>query len=128
MFHVPNIAADSWSKACLFSKSGHKPGPSLAVVGRMADMEKVAARMENIPSLAYMRGSIAIYGVLSDQEANFEPLADDVLRLLDPSCNYASNGAPSATQYWLVLGRAAELGIIAGRGVPVTVQKRRMFG
>jgi hypothetical protein len=117
MFHHATLEAEALAGVCLFHHEGHHSGPSLCVVGRTADMEKVVARMANIPSLAYMRGAISIYGTEDNGTGHF-PVADDVLILLDPVESYAASGAPSTALYWQILERAAELGIIAGRGVP----------
>ncbi len=117
MFHNAALEVEAPIGGCLFSKQGHQSGPSLCVIGRKADMEKVAARMGNIPSLAYMRGAISIYGV-GEFDAVPLPVADEVVTFFEPVETYTTSGAPSATLYWQVLGHAAELGIIAGRGVP----------
>jgi hypothetical protein len=117
MYYASEIEIPQSRGEVVFSQKGLKEGPSLAVIGRVGDMEKIAARMDKIPSLAYMRGSITIYAVDEMAEATHVPEVDDVLVLLDRSEVNTCN--PRAALYWKILARAAALGIIAGRGVPV---------
>jgi hypothetical protein len=117
MFHPSEIEIPQRRDQIVFSHTGLQSGPSLAIVGRASEMEKIAARMEKIPSLGYMRGSITIYAVEEEASATRIPEVDDVLVLLDRSEEFTSN--PLAALYWKVLARAASLGIIAGRGVPL---------
>ena len=117
MFHASEIVIPSCDGTVVFNQSGLKSGPSLAVVGRASEMQKIADRLEKIPSLAYMRGSITIYAVEDQAMSSHVPDVDDVLVLLDGAEADATN--PVAALFWKVLARAANLGIIAGRGVPV---------
>ena len=117
MFHASEIEIPQRSGDMIFSQTGLKSGPSLAVVGRVGEMETIVERMKKIPSLAYMRGSIMVYAVEDEAMSARVPEVDDVLVLMDRSEECTQN--PTAALYWKILARAASLGIIAGRGVPV---------
>lgn len=103
----------------VFHCAGARPGPSLGVVGRREDLEKVADRLEAIPTLPYIQGSIALF-----VEGDAMPVCDALLELSDVPSGPEARTAPSNAFYWAVLGKAAALGIIAGRGVPAKASRR----
>lgn len=121
MLHTSEIEIPQHDGEIIFSHTGLQNGPSLAVVGRIGEMKKIAERLAKVPSLAYMRGSITIYAVEEEVAAARVPEVDDVLVLMDRSEAITAN--PLAALYWKVLARAASLGIIAGRGVPLGPQR-----
>ena len=90
----------------LWHLTGARSGPALLVTGDLEKLAPVVARLQLLPSLVYLRGALMVGspGVMVE--------ADEVLPL--------SGGAPSDF-YWSILARAAELGMISGRGIPTNV-------
>lgn len=83
---------------------GARGGPTLCVLAAPETVEDLVSRFSRMPSLVYMSGTLV---VSSERPAD----ADDLLDL----------GSKNASDvYWLILARAATLGMISGRGVPAS--------
>lgn len=88
----------------LWHLTGAKAGPSLLVVGDLDALAPAVARLQALPSLVYMRGALMVAGA-----AEVGAEVDAVLEL---------GAGGSDAYYWQILARAAELGMISGRGIP----------
>lgn len=95
-------------KVPLFSMRGLNAGPRLVVIAPLALARQVSERLWDLPSIGRMRGSLV---VRSDEQDPAFDLPDVIMRLPHLSETEA---------YFGILGRMAELGMISGRGVPLS--------
>lgn len=94
--------------------AGHRSGPRLAVFGSKELARKAVAALSRVPSLGYMRGSISIR-VLPDGISSVRvPFDADEIVILDKPEFVGRVGHV----HWQILGRAAALGMVRGRGIP----------
>ncbi len=92
----------------LWKLSGAVSGPTLLIIGDPARLQDAVARLQSLPSLVYLRGTLLVAA-----QAPTEP-ADAQLHL---------NGAQADDAYWIILSEAARLGMISGRGIPASFLK-----
>lgn len=99
--------AEHHDDGLLWQLSGARSGPTLLVTGDLQKLAPVVERLQLLPSLVYLRGTLKVGG----PEAMGE--ADEVLTLKHGS---------ASDFYWYILARTAELGMISGRGIPADLQ------
>lgn len=88
-------------------------GPVLLVTCSEAAKSELIDQLSFVPSLGYMRGGILIASdAVAEKEARRLEMIDDEIAITPED-----NGS-----IFVVLRRAAELGMIAGRGVPGAIQ------
>ena len=101
---------DALITGCIYALTGARPGPALKVIGSSAVIQRAAANLARMPSLVYLRGSLELGTDLS------EGSVDDVLDL--SHYDDGQNGFEPNDAHWIILARAASLGMISGRGIP----------
>lgn len=91
----------------LWQLTGARAGPVLLVTGDLDALGPVVERMQALPSLVYMRGTLKVGGHNAQEDADvvFE------LPSRDPT-----------ESYWLILTQAKGLGMISGRGIPTDLE------
>ncbi|RLJ51538.1 hypothetical protein BCF46_1752 [Litoreibacter meonggei] len=90
----------------LWQLTGARSGPTLLVTGDLDVLAPIVERLQMLPSLVYLRGTLMV----GSSDVTVE--ADEVMAL--------RSGAPSEV-YWSILARTAELGMISGRGIPANL-------
>lgn len=113
MMETPTYAIDPGAstdhlKPPLFSVKGVSAGPRLVVTAPEDLARALADRFWDLPSLGRMRGSLVLRA--DDQDPVFD-LPDFIFRL---------RAGEATDAYFVVLGRMADLGMISGRGVPLS--------
>lgn len=111
--HVVSLRDVRGCKATRFG--GVQAGPTLLVAIGCGLFEPVSQRLGDVPTLAWMRGRIVLVRLSGFED--FAEHIDDTLTLVQ----WAMPGDEAAVDaaYWTVLRKAARLGMIAGRGVPI---------
>lgn len=87
--------------------TGASPGPILHVTGAGEALNAAVARLQSLPSLSYLRGTLRVSSVMAGA-------ADRTVVIRESS---------AAAAYWRILASAAQLGMISGRGVPAAFLK-----
>lgn len=104
---------------------GHFAGPDVLIVGHAPIADQVFDRLITLPTLGWLRGTLTLINLsvltLSGENPRlaqfFQPRPDELLFL--PYHITPETAQEAATQgYWSVLRLCADMGMIAGRGVP----------
>lgn len=99
-----NLTSDIMNEPnLLWQLTGARPGPILLATGILDDLAPVVERLQLLPSLVYLRGSLMV------GPPNTQVEADEVLAL---------QGKDEGELFQRILTRASELGMISGRGLP----------
>ncbi len=107
-YSLDRTADTAHLKVPLFSMRGAHAGPRMAVTAPEALARHLSERFWDLPSIGRMRGSLV---VRADSQDPVYDKPDVVVRLTDQA---------ETDAYYQVLGRMAELGMISGRGVPLS--------
>lgn len=83
--------------------TGTKPGPTLVIIGKGPAFHSAIDRLKSLASLAYLRGELWVCPDLPE-------VSIDTLIHIKTDVE--------AEAYWHILGAAARLGMISGRGIP----------
>ncbi len=95
---------------------GLRPGPALLVATGPGLFDPLGQRLSALPSLPWMRGSLTLVSLWDACDTLPDRDFDDVLTLLQVD----SHPDTVSAAYWTVLRKATVLGMIEGRGVPVS--------
>ncbi|SFR38942.1 hypothetical protein [Litoreibacter janthinus] len=99
-----DISSEPNDADLLWQLTGARAGPILLVTGSARVVLPVVDRLRVLPSLVYLRGTLCVGG------RDYVGQADEQLSL---------DGVAADDIYWGILSRAAELGMISGRGIPL---------
>lgn len=118
MGHIARHDTDATSSA-VETIGGHFSGPVVAVCAFGAVAELVFSRLQNVPTLPWLRGSLHLIrvdelGCVSQVPNSIDP--DEIIMLEAPS-SQKDKAAAAESGYWDVLRLCASLGMIEGRGI-----------
>ena len=104
----------------VFEKRSAGSGSVLSVVSSDANLASVVQRLEANINLEDIKGALVFYACdpsqLKELTDEIGPLSDDVLTLM-PGDSISHSSDPAAVLYWTILAHAADLGIVAPKGI-----------